>query len=385
MRSLSLLLISDIHMSNRLVHARPGADGVTDRLQDQINLWKRVGRTAVEKDCRAIVIVGDLFDKSMVDPITLTATVEAITGLPGDKYIIPGNHDAVNTRGGRFVVEAFGKMGNASVHYLETGKRFAFEGEPWLGLWPMEYCDQETASYTISSMQAAVRALPKRDKRTEVMLLHQSIMGCEHVGWKCDDGLDPDVICEDFDFVVSGHFHDHQTFGPRDKGFYLGAPLHLRYEDAGRRAGFWVVKYTSDGNCDRQFVNGGCPKFHELEWPIDPHEYAKWRPGDYVRVNVTATGPDWEMMKADVAATVKGLADERGFKATFKHKPLYHHTKRIAGISKGADPSMKPEVVMQAYLDAPEVDKGELDKALLSRIGREALEAARTKTAKWLE
>ena len=50
MKSESYLLISDIHMSNRLSHARPGPSGVTDRLQDQLNLWKRVKESADEHE-----------------------------------------------------------------------------------------------------------------------------------------------------------------------------------------------------------------------------------------------------------------------------------------------------------------------------------------------
>ncbi len=385
LKSESYLFISDIHMSNRLSHARPVERGVTDRLQDQLGLLRRVGEAAEAQDVKAIIIAGDLFDKSLVDAITLTETTRALNAISQKRrvYILPGNHDAINTSGGRFTVEAFGAMGNDNIVYLKTGERVSIGGE-WLGFWPMEYCSQERATELIAEMQEKVRALPNRKKRTEVLIMHQSVMGCEFAGdWKCDDGLDPDFVCRDFNFVISGHFHKHQTFGPLDQGMYLGSPLHLYFDDAGRKAGFWVVTYTSDGQCERKFIPGGCPRFHEYDWPSDGPKSVKV--GDYLRYNVEATASDWETMKPEVKAEVERMR-EGGIHANFKYKPLYHHLRRVSGVGV-ADPTMKPEAMAEAYVNAPTVDKGSLDKARLSRIARQALEAARAKMKgeKWSE
>lgn len=390
MKSESYLLISDIHMNNRLSHARPGPGGVTDRLQSQLDMWKRVGESADEHEVQSIIIAGDLFDKSLVDAITLTETTRALNALSRDRrlLLIPGNHDAISTSGGRFVVEAFGAMGNDNISYMKTGERVSPGGE-WLGFWPMEYCSQEVATNTIAAMQAKVRALPNRHKRNEVLVMHQSVMGCEFAGdWKCDDGLDPEFVCRDFNSVVSGHFHKYQTFGPLDQGFYLGSPLHLYFDDAGRRAGYWIVTYTSDGQCERKFIPGGCPRFHELDWPAieDLTKPKKWKAGDYVRLNVEATASDWEALKPKVKAEVDQLK-EKGVHASFKYKPLHQHLRRVAGASAATDAALNPEMMADAYLNAPSVDKGSLDKARLARIAREALEAARSKAkgSKWAE
>lgn len=374
-------------MSNRLAHARPGPDGVTDRLQDQLGLWRRVDEAAEEHECKGVIVAGDLFDKSLVDAITLTETVGALQRVARRRklFILPGNHDAINTRGGRFTVEAFGKMGNDNIVYMPTGKRLSIGGS-WLGFWPLEYCDQDTAMAYIEGMQEKVRALRGEGKRsTEVLLLHQSILGCEFsADWCCDDGLDPEMICREFDYAISGHFHKHQTFGPTDQGFYLGSPLHLHWDDAGRKAGFWIVTYTSDGACERKYIPGGCPRFHERDWPLVAGKEA-WKPGDYVRLNVEATANDWETMRPEVMAKVDELK-ARGFHANFKFKPLHAHLRRIAGVST-MDGKMKPEAMAEAYLNSPSVDKGGLDKARLSQIAREALEAARAKAkgSKWAE
>jgi DNA repair exonuclease SbcCD nuclease subunit len=360
-------------MSNRLPHARAATaeDGVTDRLADQAALWRRVHRSAEEFNAEHIFVLGDLFDKSLVDAITLTHTISAITEAPCPALIMAGNHDAVNTRGGRFTVEAFGAMNNPHVRYLQTGRRLKLK--PWLGFWPVEYCAQDRAREWLANIHRQLAARDRK-KSTEVLLLHQSILGCEHVGWKCDDGLTPEEVCQSMDWVFSGHFHTTQTFGPKDRGMYLGAPMHHRFDDEGRPAGYWTVEFHEGGECVRDFVDGGCPRFHNFEWPTATLVDAKR--GDYIRITATMTSAEWELTRAAVRAMVDKLNAD-GFRASYVHKPLYHHATRIkpSKLAKKGGPLF--EDTMDAYLDAPEVDKTGLDVERLRRLGREAITSMR--------
>lgn len=75
MKTYTVIAISDVHMSNRLPFAQPTTNGMTDRLEDQIRLWAHVAKTATDTEAKAILVLGDLFDKALVDPVTLHATV----------------------------------------------------------------------------------------------------------------------------------------------------------------------------------------------------------------------------------------------------------------------------------------------------------------------
>jgi hypothetical protein len=225
----------------------------------------------------------------------------------------------------------------------------------------------------IRDLKGATRSV----RPNENLLLHHSIVGCKFADWTCDDGLDPDEVCEDFDWVWSGHFHDHQFFGHRNKGMYLGAPMHHRFEDAGRPAGFWNAVWSGDSLCEREFVDGGCPRFFETEGAYeDVPEGAK--PGDYLRINVTATTLGWEGAKATVRERVEAW-NKAGYRASFKHKPVYHHTHRVVETEGKKAGGMSVEAMMAAYVGSPDVDTAGLDLARLRRIGREALEAAKAK------
>lgn len=377
-RRYTVLMISDIHLSNRLPGAKPGENGVTDRLADQIALLGRVGAAAAEDDVDAIFILGDLFDQSKVDPITLTEAVRAIVSWTKPVYILAGNHDAVNTKGGRFNVEAFGEMGNENIHYLKTGVPFrpfkkSKEDLGWLHFRPVAFCPKEEAEARIA------KAAANQKPGLNVLLMHHSVMGAEHGGWVCDDGLEPETICEPFDAVFSGHFHTHAFFDK--KGMYLGSPLHLRIEDEGRAAGFWKVSFYEGSPTTRDFIDGGCPRFHTLQFPVEDEskiEIKGLKKQDYVRIVCKATQTEWEIHKPKVLE-LEEILTGRGFRVSYQHKPVYHHS--IRTVDAAGKPTVAagthPESAIEAYVDSETVATDGLDKKILKRIARAALEAAR--------
>lgn len=369
-----VIFVSDVHMSNSLPRAQAVEPrGVTDRLRDQTLMWERIREDAQEFGADEIAVLGDLFDKARPDPITLTATVSVISSIAGDVCpvsILGGNHDAVNTRGERFLVECFGEMGNDRIRYLRSGEPVC--SKPWLSFWPVEYCPPETAREWLKK----IRKRMKGRGHVNVALLHHSIIGCRHGGWTCDDGLEADEVCEGFDWVFSGHFHDPQKFGPDGRGLYLGAPLHLRGDDAGRRAGYWAVKFKEDGRAVRKMIDGGCPRFHEFPWTdsvaVDFPEPAK--KGDYVRLVVEATTAEWKARQPLVKERVDALK-KAGFRASFRLKPVYHHSVRL---ERAESPdAYTPEKSVEAYVGRPDVAKSGLDPERLKRVGLEVLSEAR--------
>jgi DNA repair exonuclease SbcCD nuclease subunit len=357
------LHISDIHMSNSLPHARQtDRRGVTDRLADQLALWARVFRTAERARCEEIFIQGDLFDHSRTDAITLTETFRALGKSPVPVSIVPGNHDGVNTRGERFTVEALSEI--KGCRYMETGEMYS--PREWLTFWPLEFSPLERT-------RAALKLFELKRDVTNVLLMHNSIVGCTHSGWTCEDGmgLDAAELTDHFDHVLSGHFHDPQLFGRN--GRYLGAPMHHRYDDVGRPAGFWVMEFRKSGVRKEVFVDGGCPRFHVVRFEARDEEL-KARPGDYVRVVVRCTHT--KLVKRQVAAAryVDALT-ARGLRASWVHEPVYHHVSRLPTTKSGAVEVLTPRKMVPSYVDAVEVDTSGLDAKALKGLGRDIFTA----------
>lgn len=371
MKKYRSLHISDIHMSNTLPHAKQvDARGVTDRLGDQLALWERVYAKAERAHCEVIFIQGDLFDHSRTDAITLAETFHALARAPVPVLIVPGNHDGVNTRGERFTVEALGQVRGCK--YMLTGK--PFRPRPWLNFWPLEFSPLDRTREALSAMPVEAY-----EEQTNILLMHNSVTGCTHSGWTCEEGhgLDPQELCKRFDWVLSGHFHDPQTFGRKSNGRYLGAPMHHRFDDVGRPAGYWVMEWREDGTRKEAFVDGGAPRFFSVSL-TDKSARAKLRDdtrsGDYVRVTVRCTHA--KLVKRQVRADrYVAKLQARGLRANWVHDPVYHHRSRMASSTASGVTVARPKAMVASYVDAVEVDTRDLDLAALKRVGRDIFTA----------
>lgn len=361
------LFIGDIHMSNKLPYALPSQCDRTDRLDDQLRLWEHVHKVAKAEEVDATFVLGDLLDKSLVDAVTLTHTVEALVKSPVHTYILPGNHDANSLRGGRFTVEAFGAMGRDHIEVIGGGY---LEPRDWLRFWPIAF---KPLSETREDLKAIRVKMDHQDLdgRTNVLLFHNSILGAKHLGWVCDDGLAAAEVCEGFDWVLSGHFHDHQEFGD-GVGMYLSAPMHHHFGDVGRDAGFWVIEFHKDGSRDDKFIPSRMPRFHKVlgfRLPLRTHK------GDYIRFEIEATHADWAKLKLQAVELTERLRAD-GYHADYKHKPIYHHEARLVPQEEAATLSMEDAVTK--YVEMAGVVTGGLDQNKLRDIGREALRAVRS-------
>lgn len=72
---------------------------------------KRIAALAVERDCRFVLVAGDVFDSNTVSDREVQRTLDAMKGFAGPWLLLPGNHDAavshsVWTRLKRFRMEA---------------------------------------------------------------------------------------------------------------------------------------------------------------------------------------------------------------------------------------------------------------------------------------
>ncbi len=375
-----VLFISDVHMSNSLPHALPGEDGITNRLRDQIKLWdgvvKRIekGQSDPRRQIDHVAILGDLFDKSHPSPVTLAETVRCVVNIPCPVAILAGNHDAEQATGGRFNVEVFDAMGQRDIIYLRAGE--PWNVKQWLHFHPVPFCPSEVAMEQIGATRTVIREHGHPDDQ-HVLLLHHSIVGCEHLGWTCDDGLDAELICEDFDAVISGHFHQTQRFGPDLQGLYLGSPMHHDYGDVEREASYWVFTFRKGKDVHERMVDPGLPKFHKIVvkdgiWPTwEPEE----RPagGDYLRAEVHATHAEWIALKPQISEECVRLRDSDGIHATFKHKPIYQHAVRLEASSKSSKKTMEDHV--RGYVKS--ATTGDLDPKALLALGKSILREAR--------
>lgn len=355
-------------MSNRLPYAKPTVDGKTDRLEDQLGLWEHVFKTMENEGVTALYILGDLFDNAKVDPVTLAETAQAL-GVFDNIYLLPGNHDAASLKGGRFAVEAFGVLSD-SCQVIGMGEIKPLKPRPWLNLWPLAFMPMSKTKEALADVRAAMDH-EDLDEATNVLLFHNSVEGAKHLGWTCDDGIDGNELCEGFDWVLGGHFHEHQEFGD-GTGMYLSAPMHHHFADVGRQAGYWIIEFNEEGEREDTFVDPGLPNFYVYS-DLDT-KALKAKKGDYVRLEISATNADWVLLKPKAEEACARLV-ESGVRADYKQKPIYQHKTRLKK-AKGKARLTIDDALVQ-YVETSDVITGALDQKELKSVGRGILSEAR--------
>jgi len=376
----SAIITADIHMSNRMPYARPTKDDRTDRLEDQMAVWDQIHAAAERYDVDSVLILGDLFDRSKVDPVTLTHTVEAIMKTKRQIFILPGNHDANSIKGGRFAVEAFREMKNDLVKVIgeKPGQSLEVEmdGKCNLAFWPLAF---SPVGQTEIELKKIRKCTDKND--FNALLIHNSIMGAHHMGWECDDGLDPRKTCAGFDMVLAGHFHQNQELdaGKPDgiRYQYLGAPMHHDFSDVGRESIVWLYEFEDNASGGLDVTAAKIPIQAPEFFTMEPENVVpKMKPGDFIRVIVKATHAEWAKRRHAVETMVDSLKGD-GIRASYMHKPVYHHGSRIKEAKSGRSETFSMENAISEYISTEGVSTAGLDKSQLKTLGMEALATAR--------
>lgn len=353
------IIAADLHLSNNLPHCKPLTEGrgMTDRFANQLTVLQQIWDYATQYDAD-VYLLGDLFDKKLLDAVTLSHVMAKIVEHPNNLFILPGNHDANNLRGDRFMVEAFKATGIKDIHVLDkpvtlnpiSGIRFHFV--------PFGH---------VEANKNAINKIDVSKAPANYLFIHNSVLGAEQGEWTCDIGIDPAMFAK-FTYVWAGHFHRHQTF---NYGEYVGAPMQLNYGEEGHPTRVWLVEFN--GSDPQSYKKTGLktdsPKFHTFR---DIGKTVGWHKGDYIRVVVEATHADWIKQQPAIKKWVE-MMEEGETHAQYIHKPIYQHNQRVES-SVGETPSLAG--MIDQYLDSAEVVLGDLDKNKLKALGHEALAAA---------
>lgn len=193
-------------------------------------------------------------------------------------YLLPGNHDQVNTEG-RHALEVFADIPGVCV----------FTEPTWTlhGLWIPYRKDPE----------AIAAALRKRKKRgaQKVLFMHHGIRGAMMaIGHQDNEGLDPGKL-KDYRTVLCGHYHLQQTID----GFihYIGSPYQTRASEAGQDKGYAVW----DGKSLERVQTRWGKRYHLVRGASGPVDLSDVQPGDDVRVTA-APGADAEAISQALEA-----------------------------------------------------------------------------------
>ena len=246
---MKFLHVSDLHIGRKLLGK--------SLAEDQKHVLNQILAMAAEDDIDAVLIAGDLYDKSQPSAEAVEAAgafLSALAALKKPCFIVSGNHDSAEQ-----VAYCRSILKDAQI-YLSPAFRAAPEmhvlrdeyGEIHVYLMPFirpamvrrAFPDRaaEIKSYP-DAMGAALEEMKIDRSVRNVLVAHQLVLGGMEMDYADSEermvgGLDavPAELFADFDYVALGHLHSPQKVkGERIR--YSGSPLKYSLSEEKQRKG----------------------------------------------------------------------------------------------------------------------------------------------------
>lgn len=291
--------LSDLHLGKRV--------NEFSMLEDQSDILQKIVMLAKENKPDAVLIAGDVYDKSMpiVEAVQLLDRFLVwLNELGITVFLVSGNHD--NAERVAFGADIFK---NSNIHIVHS---FNSKISPIvlsdehgdLNVWMLPYLkpsivkrhfpDKDIATYT----EAVSAALGKANIDTaarNVLVAHQFVTGAitsesEEISVGGSENVDGSVF-DGFDYVALGHIHRPQKMG-RDTLRYSGTPLKYSFSEANHTKSVTVVDIGCKGDVQiSELPLTPMREMREMRGTYDEimnrNHYRGTNTDDYVRIVLT--------------------------------------------------------------------------------------------------
>ena len=264
---MKLIHLSDLHLGKRV--------NEFSMLEDQRYILDKIISIADEEKPDAILIAGDIYDKSVPSAEAVELFDEFLVRLSERNlqvFVISGNHDSPERL-------AFGSrlMDSNGIHIspVYNGEAVSFPLEDEYGrvniyMLPFVkpahvrryYPDKEIASYT-DALRVAVEEMNIDTEERNVLVTHQFVTGAlrsesEEISVGGSDNVDASVF-DGFDYVALGHIHGPQDISLSQRAAvthirYCGTPLKYSFSEAKHEKSVTIVELAEKGELTVRIV-----------------------------------------------------------------------------------------------------------------------------------
>ncbi len=257
---MKLLHLSDLHLGKRV--------NEFSMLEDQAYILTKIINIVDDEQPDAIVIAGDVYDKSMPSAEAVALFDDFLARLAARRlkvFVISGNHDSPEriAFGARIMNQSDIYMSPVYSGDIEPVKLEDAHGAVRIYMLPFikpahvrRYCEDDIASYT-DAVRAAVCKMPIDPTARNILITHQFVTGAS----RCDsedisvggtDNVDAAAF-DAFDYVALGHIHSPQNV-TRETIRYCGSPLKYSFSEAGQQKSVTVVSLGEKGRVELSTV-----------------------------------------------------------------------------------------------------------------------------------
>ncbi len=238
------------------------SEGVQERFaQSRFDAVRELGRIAGEKDCRFMVVCGDVFESNLVDRKTVLRALEALKDVPVPVYLLPGNHDPLNAAS-VYRGTTFTERKPAHVHVIEDTTSIRVDegieivGIPWTSKRPLQDLVALTAgklepvagTLRVCVAHGTVDSLSPNPDDPALISLHAA-----------EEAISQDKI----HYLALGDRHSLTKVGDSGRIWYAGTPESTDYNEV--KPGFALIATINEEGVTTKEVNVGRWKFIERE------------------------------------------------------------------------------------------------------------------------
>jgi exonuclease SbcD len=258
---MKLLHLSDLHLGKRVYEY--------SMLEEQEYILKRILQIADAEKPDAVVIAGDVYDKSVPPAEAVSLFDEFLVRLAERKlqvFVISGNHDSperiafgsriMDAEGIHLSPVYAGKI--EPIRLRDEWGEIRFYLLPFIKPAHVRPCadGEEIASYT-DAVRRAVELMNVDRAVRNILMTHQFVTGAsrsdsEEVSVGGADNVDADVF-EAFDYVALGHIHSPQNCGSPTVR-YCGTPLKYSFSETKDQKSVTVAELKEKGTVDVRVV-----------------------------------------------------------------------------------------------------------------------------------
>ena len=252
---MKLIHLSDLHIGKRV--------NEVSMIEDQAYILDRIVRIIDEEQADAVLIAGDVYDKTVPSGEAVTLFDDFLCRLAERKLpvlIISGNHDSPERLAFGNRLFAAGGIHISPVYHGEMEPVTLSDEFGQVDFWLLPFVKpahvkrffpEETVESYTDACAVAVKKMALDPEKRNVLLTHQFVTGAstcesEELSVGGSDNVDASVF-EAFDYVALGHIHGPQNIGS-NRVRYCGTPLKYSFSEERHHKSVTVVKLGQKGD-----------------------------------------------------------------------------------------------------------------------------------------
>lgn len=294
---MKFLHLSDLHIGKRV--------NEFSMIEDQRHILEQILDIVEKESPEAVVIAGDVYDKSIpsIEGVTLfDYFLTRLSTLSTTVMLVSGNHDSADrlNYGGKimennniYIAGVFG----GKVKQVELKDQWGiitFHLLPFIKPAMVTPFFPEVETYE-EAVEAIIGSTPVDPTKRNVLVAHQFIVSggespvrseseLESLGGL--DQIDASVF-KDFDYVALGHLHGPQRIG-RDTIRYAGSPLKYSFSEVNQKKSVTMVTMDEKGKVSFELLPlKPLHEMREIEGMIDDLVDDKYYSMDYIHATIT--------------------------------------------------------------------------------------------------